>query len=89
MATIKTYGVNETAPDEIPAGCERISLVSDDATGDGYYLVEQADGGGSYFCDIDTYEVKLANWTLQRVLADIPADDSDAFSQAIADTAEK
>jgi hypothetical protein len=83
MAAIRTYGVLETAPEEIPAGCERISLVTDDKDGYACYQAEKPDGS-FYLCDADGEEIRtVRSWTLQRVLADIPDDDNDAFFEAI------
>jgi len=83
----RTYDVTELpTTDNVPKGLERVSLVTDDETGNGYYQVEQADGE-FYLCDADGDKVEIGSWTLQRVLADIPADDSDAFFEAIAVTA--
>jgi hypothetical protein len=86
----RTYGVYDLPEsDEVPAGCERISLVTDDRSGAGLYQVESADGG-FYLCDGDGDKVEdCGSWTLQRVLADVPADDPDAFFNAIADTAKR
>jgi len=83
----RTYDVTELpTTDNVPKGLERVSLVTDDETGNGYYQVEQADGE-FYLCDADGDKVEIGSWTLQRVLADIPVDDSDAFFEAIAVTA--
>jgi len=89
MAETRTYGVFESPEsDEVPAGLQRISLVTDDRTGMAFYQVER-DNGSFYLCDADGDVVDLASWTLQRVLADTLADDSDAFFEAVESTAKR
>lgn len=83
-----TYGPCDAAPGDIPKGHERISVVTDDRSGMSLYQVETADGG-FYLCDGDGDVVNtVSSWTLRRILADVPADDSDAFFEAIEATAE-
>ena len=88
MAATRLYGATDEVSDEIPAGCERISLVQVDSTGYCYYQVERPDGY-FYLCDADGDKVQLptSNWTCLRTLADVPADDPDAFFAAIEQTA--
>lgn len=81
-AITKIYGVFDQPADEIAEGFERISLVTDNQTGRGFFQVEDADGG-FYLCDADGDKIDLSSWTMRRVLADVPADDSDAFFAAI------
>lgn len=87
-ATIKTYGVTELPEsNDVPDGMERISLVQDPEDGYTFYQVEK-DDGTFYLCDADGDVVTtVSEWILLRVLADIPADDSDAFFTAIEATA--
>lgn len=81
--TTTIYGICDDVSEEIPAGHERVSLVQacheDDHV---FYQVENADGD-FYLCDADGDKVTCREWSLLRVLADIPADDPDAFFEAI------
>lgn len=83
----KFYDATETPSETIPLGVNRISLVQDThGDEDVFYQVEESDGS-FYLCDADGDKVDLCEWTLLRTLADIPADDSDAFFAAIEETA--
>ncbi len=86
----KTYSLTDTPSDEIPGGYERISLVTTDyGMGEvALFQVERSDGS-FYLCDADGDKTEAGEWILQRVLADIPADDSDAFFEAIEATAKR
>ena len=86
MTTATIYGVADKIPSEIPDGFERISLVTDDEDGTAWYQVEKCDGS-FYVCDQDCYVLELGQWTLQRVIADVPGDDSDEFFRAIEEAA--
>lgn len=93
MTTIKTYGETETPSSEIPAGFERISLVEGQPKGHAEpyvcYQVEKKDGS-FYLCDADGDVVNtMSEWFLLRVLADVAADDSDAFFEVIEATAKR
>lgn len=88
MARLRIYAATDEVPDRIPAGFERISLVQEEHGEAVYYQVEQSDGG-FYLCDADSEKVDISAWTLLRVLADVPADDADAFFQAIEQTAKR
>jgi hypothetical protein len=84
----RTYGLTDPIPEEIPAGCERITLVTEDRSGRGFFQIEKP-GGEFYVCDADGDVLDLHRWTFQRVLADVPEGDSDAFFEALEGTAKR
>jgi hypothetical protein len=84
----RTYGLTDDIPEDIPAGCERIALVTEDRSGRGFFQVEKP-SGEFYLCDADGDVMDLHRWTFQRVLADVPEGDSDAFWEAIEATAKR
>lgn len=81
MATT-IYGVRDDVSEEIPAGHMRISLAKADEEHGVFYRVEDA-SGDFYLCDADGDKLSCSHWTLLRVLADVPADDPDAFFAVI------
>lgn len=67
---------------EIPAGMERVSVVTDDRTGARLFQVERSDGT-FYLCDEDGEYDDVPSWTLVEVLGLIDADDPDAFFELV------
>lgn len=72
---------------KIESGFERVSVVTEDRSGNKFFQVEGA-SGDFYLCDIDGDKVQLSSWTLVKVLGDAATDDVSAFFALLASTDE-